>query len=187
MKLILASKSKYRKIQLKALGLKFKTMNPGVDEGYFKRQIKDPRRLAATLAIKKAEAIYNRHPQATVIGSDQLVELNNRILGKPKNKENAIKQLKAMRNKTHRLITAVAVIHRGAIRSKVVVATIKMRNYSNQEILDYIHLDKPFDCAGSYKFERAGLKLVQKMQISDPSALIGLPIIALTHLLRQSR
>ena len=185
--LILASKSKYRKAQLRAIGLNFRVKAPGVDEDEYKSKIRSPKKLAQTLAKAKSLAVAQKHPKSVVIGSDQLVALGKEVLGKPGNFKNAFRQLKKMSGKNHQLITSVAVAHNGRIQDRTVVAHIKMRKLSDREIKSYLKLDKPYDSAGSYKFERAGLKLVQKMHVSDPSALIGLPLIALCDLLGKSK
>lgn len=184
MKLVLASGSPYRKALLENFGLRFEALAPRVDEEALKAQgPSDLIELTRHLSLKKAESLVPEFDQAIIIGSDQLAELSGRRLDKPGSRENAIRQLKELNHKTHRLITSLAVIS----PLKTVVATnvtqIKLRRLTDEEIEAYVDLDRPIDCAGSYKIEKAGLALAESIQTDDPSAIQGLPLIALTRAL----
>jgi septum formation protein len=187
--IILASESPYRRQQLTDFGLLFSTAKPAVDEDQLKvsalkKKSMTPVRLAQMLAEAKAYSLAEQNPEAAIIGADQLIALKKQIFGKPGNREAAIQQLQKLNGKTHLLITAVAVAAKNKVRSQVVVAKIKMRKLSRDEILASIYRDNPIDCAGSYKLERSGLSLVEKITVSDPSALVGLPLVAMHRLLR---
>lgn len=183
MEILLASTSPYRKEQLKNFGLEFRAIAPKIDEESFKSSKLNPKKLCEFLAEKKAESLVASHPSDLIIGADQLVNLNGKILGKPKSREKAIVMLRQMSGKTHQLITALCICYKGKTYHATVVAKIKMRKLSRSDILQYIYRDNPLDCAGSYKFEMSGLSLVKRMSVSDPSSLTGLPLISLTHLL----
>ncbi len=183
MDIILASQSPYRKMQLQNFGLRFRAMQPNFDEETLKTKIKNPLLLAKTLAAKKAESLQEKYPDAVIIGGDQLVALGTHILGKPGTRQNAIQQLQKMSGRTHQLITALSVCHKGKTYTDVVVAKVKMRRLSRDEIIAYIYRDQPLDSAGSYKFEKSGFSLVEKMTVTDPSSLIGIPLISLMKIL----
>ena len=188
MQLILASQSPYRKKQMEDFGLSFKCVKPDFDEDSLKKLKITPVRLASRLAYEKAKSISEKNPNAWVIGSDQLVALGAKILGKPGSRQKAISQLTEMNGRSHRLITAVTLLGpNGKKYHEVVVAKIKMRKLSRQEIISYVYRDKPYDCAGAYRFESGGYSLVEKMVVSDPSSLMGLPMIALGNLLRKTK
>ena len=188
MQLILASQSPYRKKQMEDFGLSFKAIKPLFDEDSLKKLKISPEKLAARLSFEKAKSISEKHPEAWVIGSDQLVALGSKILGKPGSRQKAISQLSEMNGRSHRLITAVCLLGpNGKKFEDTVVAKIKMRKLTRQEILAYVYRDKPYDCAGAYRFESGGYSLVEKMIVSDPSSLMGLPMIALGTLLRKTK
>lgn len=184
MKIILASQSPYRKKQLEDLGLKFKAVRPLFDEDTLKNTGLSPRVLAKKLAIAKARSLSQLYPNDVIIGADQLVAFKNKILGKPGSFKKAFAQLKSMSGQKHELVTAVAVHYNGRTVTKLVTAKIEMRRLSDNEIRSYLMIDRPYDCAGSYKFEKAGLSLVKRLHVTDPSSLIGLPLISLTEILR---
>jgi septum formation protein len=183
MKIILASTSRYRIEQLKQFGLDFTSIAPAMDEDSFKNQKMTPKNLSRFLALKKAESLMSAHPNDIIIGADQLVNLKGQILGKPKTRENALKMLTAMSGKTHELITSLCVLAHGKKHMATVTAKIKMRSLKKDEVLRYISLDNPLDCAGSYKLEMSGLSLVKSLRVSDPSSLTGLPLLSLMKLL----
>jgi septum formation protein len=190
MKIILSSTSPYRIEQLKNLGLKFIARAPRIDEEALKASASrlSPRRLAAFLAYKKAASLVSDEHAASdtvIIGADQLVSFKNLKLGKPGNFKNAVRQLMAMRGAEHELITSVCAIGYGKVFRHTDIARIKMRRYSLREIEAYVRRDKPYDCAGAYRFEKGGLGLVEWMKVQDPSSLIGLPLIAVVNLLSQ--
>ncbi len=182
---ILASTSKYRKELLERLAIEFECMAPNVDEDLFKEKIADPTELAKILAKEKANAIAKNHPSAIVIGSDQLAECEGRILGKAPTEKEAFEQLNFLSGKEHKLITAFTVINNKEEISKVNTTVLRMKKLSPEQIKKYIQLDKPFDCAGTYKLELHGISLFDKIETTDHSAIIGLPLIELGNVLSQ--
>ncbi len=200
LQIILASKSPYRIAQLKDFGLRFRALRPAVDEeqlkGYFFRNLKRiskktgedpsaPHRLSRFLAVKKAESLAALHPEHAIIGADQLVFFEGEVLGKPKSPAKAENMLRKMSGKPHELITSVCVIYQGRIFRRTVTTRILMRKLSDDEIKKYVKRDNPVDCAGAYKFELSGLSLVARMNSTDPSSLIGLPLISLHKILKE--
>lgn len=183
--IILASQSPYRKKQLKDFGFKFKTVASNIDENKLKKIIRNPQKLALALSLQKAQKVQERFPNDIIIGCDQLVALGSEILGKPGTKEKARRQLKKMSGKTHKLISAITILNKNKVTQDCVVAKIKMRKLSANEISIYVDRDEPLDCAGSYRFESGAYSLIQKMSVSDPSSLIGTPMISLNNSLRK--
>lgn len=181
--LILASTSKYRSALLSQLGWDFESLNPGVDEDKVKMSITSPHEIALTLATYKAQAIFAKRPDACVIGSDQVCSLNGQIFGKPQTKEKAMKQISLLQGKVHELLTAVAVVHPQGIERFINRTLLHMRPLTLKEIHAYVTEDLPLDCAGSYKLESRGIKLFDKIEMSDHTAIIGLPLIELTSTL----
>lgn len=187
MELILASTSPYRRALLDRLGKPFLAIAPGVDEEPYRDRGLLPREMAETLALAKAEAVASSHPDAIVIGSDQVAEADGLVLGKPGTVEAAVGQLRGMSGRSHRLITAMAVIHRapGVIISHTDVTVLAMRSLDDEAIRRYVEADRPLDCAGSYKIEARGIALFERIDTVDSTAIVGLPLIALTAILRQ--
>lgn len=192
--LILASGSPYRKKQLSDLGLVFKSVQPSLHEDQAKTEWQKKNRGRMTLAKSKKLAGFLSAEKAKsvaqsgdiVIGSDQLVFFNGEILGKPGNFDRAFSQLKKMRGRTHSLVTAVSLWYgRGKVVTKVVVAQVKMIKASDEEIRRMLMFDKPFDCAGAYKIESAGLTLIESIRVSDSTAIMGLPVLTTLAMLRK--
>lgn len=182
--LILASTSVYRKKLLQRLRVPFTTEAPDVDETIFQSLGLPPQELAETLALKKAKAVSLKHPEATVIGSDQVVCLDGKIFGKPLTKQRAIEQLTLLNGKTHELITAVAVV--GKFERIVTETTrLTLAHHEPAAILRYVEADQPLDCAGSYKIESLGISLFESIECTDQSAIEGLPLLHLTRVLRE--
>lgn len=181
--LILASTSKYRGALLQQLGWSFEARNPGVDEDQIKKEVQSPSEIALALSKLKAQAIFQQHPYACVIGSDQVCTMDGRILGKPHTVEKAIEQLSFMQGKKHELLTAVTVLHPGGEESFINRTVLSMRPLTRNEIQHYVETDLPLDCAGSYKLESMGIKLFQNIEMNDHTAIIGLPLIELTSVL----
>ncbi|MCO4753850.1 MAG: septum formation protein Maf [Bacteriovoracaceae bacterium] len=177
--IILASSSPYRKALLERLNLSFKCISPDLDEDAYKETISDPVKLAETLALEKAQAIFKDHSESVVIGSDQLVEFEGETLGKAGNLENAFKQLRRLSGKTHRLITSYCVAHGDTKHVETVITSLSMRNLTDEQIKNYLSFDNPIDCAGSYKLELKGIALFDKIDTSDQTAIIGLPLLSL--------
>ncbi len=183
MKLILASTSPYRAAQLQRLGLEFETCDPQVDEDQFKQAGYSPETLAETLALEKAKGISQQNPSAIVIGGDQLVSFEEKILGKPGTAERALEQLLSMQGKTHQLITAIAVLGPDFNKTHVNYTKLKMRPLDREAISRYIQFDQPLNCAGAYKLESQGITLFEEIDSTDHSAISGIPLMALTTLL----
>jgi septum formation protein len=189
--LILASTSPYRQEQLKNFGVQFRAVAPLVDEEVLKaalpKKSRTGKKLCVYLAQEKARSVAKLNPNACILGADQLVELNGQILGKPKTRDGALAMLSRMQGRTHSLITSLVLITPKKTFRETVVVKIKMRRLNRNEILEYIYRDNPLDCAGSYKFEKSGLSLIEKMNVRDPSALIGLPLISLVRLFKKAK
>lgn len=177
-KIILASSSPYRKALLERLGLAFDCVSPDVDEDAFKEKIPDPVELAERLALEKALAVQARHPDAIVIGSDQLLSFEGQNLGKAGSLEKAFTQLKMLSGKTHRLITSYCIISSAGKHVETNITTLKMRDLRDEVIKNYLRADNPIDCAGSYKLELKGISLFEKVETDDHTAIIGLPLLS---------
>lgn len=181
---VLASTSPYRRTLLARLGLPFRCLVPLVDEDAIKRGAWEPRELAEHLALAKARSLAKTEPNATLIGSDQLVSFQGRTFGKPGTAEGAVDQLLTMSGTAHQLITAVAVWTQKKAYVHTDTTTMHMRALSRVEIERYVAADQPLDCAGSYKLEERGITLFDRIETEDYTAILGLPLIALTNLLR---
>ncbi len=178
--LILASQSPYRRQQLENFGLKFTAHKPAVDEEKLKTEgPKDLTELTRFLAVKKAESLRAEFPNGVILGSDQLADLGGQRLDKPGSHKNAFAQLKQMSGREHRLITSLAMIFEDRTELFTDVTVIRLKALSDEHIEAYLQKDKPYDCAGSYKIERAGMSLVESIKSEDPSAIQGLPMLSL--------
>jgi septum formation protein len=183
-KLILASTSKYRKELLTRLSVPFTCVSPGVDEQALTGE--SPMAMALRLAEAKAMAISQNEPDAWVIGSDQVVDLQGIAMGKPGDHANALKQLQTLRGKTVQFHTAVC-LAKGPISQVInVVTEVTFRDLDDATLNAYLLAETPYDCAGSAKSEGLGICLLEKVQSDDPTALIGLPLIAVCTLLRNA-
>ena len=183
-RLILASTSRYRRELLARLRLPFEVMAPAVDETALAGEA--PAALALRLARAKARAVAVRAPQAVVIGSDQVADLDGQALGKPGTHERAVEQLRALRSRRVIFHTAVAVSCTSTAfeRSAVVPVVVRFRNLSDGEIEHYLRTEQPYDCAGSAKCETLGIALTEAIESDDPTALVGLPLIRTCDMLR---
>ncbi|MSP34470.1 MAG: septum formation inhibitor Maf [Limnohabitans sp.] len=184
--LILGSTSRYRKELLTRLRIPFETAAPGVDETPHSNE--SPKDLALRLALAKARAVALKNPEAVVIGSDQVADLEGTPLGKPGNHTNAILQLQRMRGKTVIFQTALSVvcIATGYERTDLAEVKVKFRDLSDAEIETYLRAEEPYDCAGSAKSEGLGIALLDAIDNDDPTALIGLPLIRTCQMLREA-
>lgn len=182
--LILGSTSRYRREMLQRLRIPFDIYAPEVDEtpGAAER----PADLALRLAVAKARAVAQQHPDAVVIGSDQVADLAGTPVGKPGNHAKATEQLRAMRGRAVVFQTAVAVVRlaKGYEGSALVPVTVRFRDLSDAEIEHYLLAEQPYDCAGSAKSEALGIALLSAIESDDPTALVGLPLIKTCELLR---
>ena len=182
--LVLASTSPHRRMLLARLGLPFGTEAPGVDET---RSYREPvTELVRRLSRAKAEAVAARHPGALIIGSDQAAERDGEILGKPGDHASAVAQLSASSGKYLKFHTGLCLLDTRDSRrhEHVDVTRVIFRALSGSEIERYLQAEKPYDCAGSFKSEGLGISLFEGIESSDPSALIGLPLIVLSRFLR---
>ncbi|ARN22622.1 Maf family nucleotide pyrophosphatase [Piscinibacter gummiphilus] len=185
-RLILASTSRYRRELLERLRLPFDVEPPDVDETPLPGE--QPSTLARRLARAKAAEVAARFPGAIVIGSDQVADLDGLPLGKPGTRERAIEQLSAMRGRTVRFHTAVAVrcVAKAVDTNELATVTVRFRDLGDAEIGRYLDLEQPYDCAGSAKAEALGITLLSAIESDDPTALIGLPLIRTCALLREA-
>lgn len=180
--LILASTSRHRRGLLTRAGFIFEVIAPGVDEDALKDD-RPARDLALMLAQAKARAVATSRPDAIVIGSDQVCMLGDMRLDKGGSRSAAIEQLSAMAGRTHELVTAMAVMHNGAMQTHVEVAKLTMRQLAPDQIARYVDADEPIDCAGSYRLESRGVTLFSRIETHDHTAIVGLPMLALTEIL----
>lgn len=184
--IVLGSTSRYRRELLERLRLPFNVSAPDVDESPTAGE--SPRDLALRLALAKAHAVAQRHPDAIVIGSDQVADLAGHPLGKPGEHTRAVEQLRQMRGQTVIFQTALAVVCLATGFEAVDLAAVRVvfRDLSDDEIEAYLQAEKPYDCAGSAKSEGLGIALLESIDNDDPTALIGLPLIRTARLLRQA-
>jgi septum formation protein len=181
--IILASQSKYRAEQLKDYGLSFTQVKPLVDEDELKTKFLSlsPADLCQRLAKEKALSVAKLNPDSIVIGSDQLVEFNGKILGKPGTIENNIKQLQMLSGQAHNILTAVHVYYNGKDSFEMINATLTLRDLTFDEIKSYVAFENAIDCAGGYKIESRGISLMKTIDTADFTSIKGLPLLALTN------
>lgn len=183
-KLILASASPYRRESLARLGLPFEVAAADIDESPLEDET--PQALVRRLAEAKAAKVARAHPQATVIGCDQVADCAGRILGKPGDMANAVAQLQTLQGHSAIFRSALAVLapeHSPMV--EVIPTHVHFRPLDEVAIRRYLERDKPFDCAGAFRSEALGITLTEAITSDDPSALIGLPLIALSGMLRR--
>ena len=185
-RLILASTSRYRREMLQRLGLPFDVSRPDVDETAHARE--SAISLAIRLGRAKAQAVAaGLGDDDWALGSDQSADVLGEILGKPGHRAAAIAQLQAMAGKRIRFHTSLALAHRdGRVFEALDLTEVSMRPLTDDEIERYVDAEQPFDCAGSFKSEGLGITLFDAIDNHDPTALVGLPLIATARLLRQA-
>ena len=183
--LVLASTSVYRSELLQRLQLPFETAAPEVDETPLPGEF--ARATSLRLAQEKARAVAAAYPDALIIGSDQIALLDGQQIGKPLTHDNAFRQLRAMRGKTTIFYTALALLNSktGRMQTEVAENNVTLRDLSDAEIEGYLLKEQPYHCAGSAKSEGLGIALMSRMTGDDPNALVGLPLILLTEMLRR--
>ena len=183
--LVLASGSRYRAAQLATLGVPFESDAPDIDESALPGETPDA--LAVRLAAEKARAVLERHPHALVLGGDQVATLCGTRLGKPGDAASARAQLARQSGRCVEFLGAVHLIdgRDGRERSALVSTRATLRVLADEEIFRYVERDAPLDCAGAFKVESLGIALFERIESSDPSALVGLPLIATARLLRE--
>lgn len=182
--LILASTSRYRAALLGRFGMPFNTGSPAVDEA--EQPGESPRERAFRLSEAKAEAVAAQYPDAVIIGGDQVAALGSRILRKPGNANTCREQLRLLSGSAAEFHTACTVrCVAGTVKlTHVDTTTVTFRTLADAEIDRYIEREQPFDCAGGFKAEALGITLFERMDSSDPTAIVGLPLIWLAGALR---
>ena len=183
-KLVLGSSSPYRREMLARLRVEFQVASPDVDETPHANET--PKQLACRLAMSKARAVAARFPACVVIGSDQVADLDGLALGKPGNHARATAQLQQMRGQTVIFQTAVAVVCQdsGFAQLDLAQVRVRFRELEDAEIEAYLRAETPYDCAGSAKSEGLGIALLESIENDDPSALVGLPLIRTSRMIR---
>lgn len=181
--LILASSSPFRKIILQRLHLPFETFSPNIDESVLDNE--SASELTLRLAEQKARAGESHYPQALIIGSDQVAVVDQTVLNKPKTHENAVTQLRLVSGKQVDFLTGLCLFNSksGHIQTDIVRFSVKFRTLTSEQIENYLQCEKPYNCAGSFKSEGLGIVLLERMIGSDPTAVIGLPLIRLVEML----
>jgi septum formation protein len=182
--LVLASTSRYRRQLLERLHLAFEIAAPAVDEAPLPGEM--PQATALRLAQTKARAVAGAFPDALIIGSDQVAEIDGERLDKPGSHERAVAQLRLLSGRTAHFHTAVALLNSatGTVHTRLVPTRVRFRELKDATIEAYLRREQPYDCAGSAKSEGLGIALLHAIEGDDPTALIGLPLIALTDLLQ---
>jgi len=185
-RLILASTSVYRRELLGRLRIPFEWFEPGVDEQPLAGESAEA--TALRLAEAKARSIARQHPDALIIGSDQVADLDGERLGKPGTHDKAVNQLRRASGRTVVFSTAVCLhdARTDLARLRLSATRVTFRRLDERQIQNYLLHEQPYDCAGSAKAEGLGIALIERIETEDPSSLIGLPLIALTQLLGEA-
>jgi septum formation protein len=182
-RLVLASTSRYRRELLSRLHLPFEVIAPAVDESPLAGET--PSATALRLSVLKAQAAAATYPDALIIGSDQVLMLDSEQLGKPGDYDKAFAQLKKMQGRAMVFHTALTLLNSrtGRTQTRDVPTVVHIRPLTDTQIAAYLNKEQPYDCAGSAKSESLGIALMQRMDSPDPTALVGLPLMALTEML----
>lgn len=182
--ILLASTSTYRRALLEKLNLEFSCAAPNIDESPYADE--SPETLVKRLAEAKARALMHSHPNHLIIGSDQVCAIDGKITGKPHTFENAKRQLRAASGKVVTFYTGLSLLDSRTQQAVTVCEPfeVSFRALSDEEISNYLEMEQPYDCAGSFKCEGLGISLFSQLNGRDPNTLIGLPLIALLELLR---
>ena len=185
-RLVLASTSRYRKELLARLGIAFEVAAPQADERPLAGEAPD--QTALRLAALKAQSVRQAHRDALIIGSDQVATSGGKLLGKPGDHMNAVRQLRSLSGKSADFHTALAVLDaaNGKVLTQVVPCRVHFRKLDDERIERYLQKEKPYDCAGSAKAEGLGIALIARIDTEDPTSLIGLPLITLTGMLERA-
>jgi MAF protein len=183
--IVLGSTSPFRKTILEKLQLPFICAKPDIDESQLKNESASS--LVERLAIEKARAVAPEHPNAFIIGSDQVALCDGKIIGKPHNFKNAVKQLTSFSKKSITFYTGLCVFdsQKNVPVSLVETYTVHFNSLTLNDITNYLNVERPFNCAGSFKSEGLGICLFNRLEGDDPNTLIGLPLIKLVALLKQ--
>jgi len=182
--IILASTSPYRRELLARLGLPFEIAHPHTDESALPNEV--PEALALRLSEAKARAVAKQFPNSLIIGSDQVAVMDGQVFGKPGTHARAVEQLRLLRRKTVNFFTGLCLLNSTTGHAQVegVPTLVTFRDLSDHEIENYLRREQPYQCAGTAKVESLGIALLDRCQSDDPTALIGLPLIALYTMLR---
>lgn len=182
--ILLASTSTYRRALLEKLNLEFSCAAPNIDESPYADESAET--LVKRLAEAKARALMHSHPNYLIIGSDQVCAIEGKITGKPHNFENAKRQLRAASSKVVTFYTGLSLLDSRTQQAVTLCEPfeVSFRALSDEEISNYLEMEQPYDCAGSFKCEGLGISLFSQLNGRDPNTLIGLPLIALLELLR---
>lgn len=183
MQLVLGSSSPYRKALLDKLGLPFTCFSPDIDES--DQPGETPRELVQRLAVEKARETARHFPEALVIGSDQVAVLDGRIVTKPRDHQDAVRQLQEASGREVSLYTGLCLLnaHTGKLQQAVESYSVVFRRLSTAQIERYLEKDQPYNCAGSLKSETLGIAMLRELKGADPNTLIGLPLIRLVDML----
>ena len=185
MDLVLASSSPYRRELLSRLGIPFDILAPDVDESPMDDE--SPRTMVARLARLKARSVASLRPRALIVGSDQVAVLDHRIMGKPGSHDANVRQLRLAGGRWVRFLTGIALLNAasGEMQCEVVEYGVHFRPLDEAQAEAYVRAEKAYECAGGFRAEGLGVALFRRMEGEDPSALIGLPLIALVSMLRR--
>jgi len=183
--LILGSTSPFRQELLSRLGIPFDTATPNINESRLENE--SPIHLVERLALEKAKNVSRRFPDALIIGSDQVACIDDEILGKPGNRENAIAQLQKASGRTVVFFTGLCLLNAVTQKAQSFVEpfNVHFRKLNDEQIERYVDRERPFNCSGSFKSEGLGIALFERLEGDDPNALIGLPLIRLTNMLEK--
>ncbi|EIC23118.1 Maf family protein [Thiorhodovibrio frisius] len=186
--IVLASSSRYRralldKLGLDRLGLECRTDAPDIDEQALPGEA--PATLVERLALAKARAVAPRHPNALIIGSDQVASIDGQMLGKPGGHQAAIAQLERLAGRQVCFLTGLCLLNSATGRSQSCCESfwVSFRHLSQKQIAAYVERERPYDCAGAFKSEGLGIALSSRLEGADPNSLIGLPLIRLIAML----
>ncbi len=182
--IVLASSSPNRKHILERIELEFVAISPKIDESPLSGE--SPQNLVKRLSVVKAQAVRSQFPEALIIGSDQIANLNGEILGKPGSRDEAFAQLRQSSATTLLLYTGVALLNAssGNLQSAVDTFEVEYRKLSDEQIHHYLDLAQPYDSCGSLKAEGIGITLLKRLTGNDPNTLMGLPLIKLIDMLQ---
>lgn len=185
-RLILGSTSPYRRELMQRLAIPFETAAPDIDETRFDGE--SARDMVLRLSLQKAQAVAAQYPDALIIGSDQCAVLHEQVIGKPGSHDNAVKQLQNASGQSVAFLTGLCLYDSrdGSYQLDVVPFAVDFRELNDAEIDAYLRKDQPYNCAGSFRSESLGITLFKRMHGDDPSALMGLPLIRLSQMLKQA-
>ena len=183
--LVLASSSPFRRRLLEQLSVKFRTLDPDIDESILPDE--KPETLVQRLSIAKARAVVSKAPAALIIGSDQVAVHQGTIVGKPKDHADAVGQLLSSSGKTITFFTSVALLNseNGYLQTEVVPFKVRFRSLTREKIENYLKREQPYGCCGSLRADGLGIALLDQLRGEDPTALIGLPLTVLAQMLEK--